>query len=102
MVKSQNTVQTHGQNRALSTKRKRETNYIESQIEDSENRNVPEFTNWNSPHANCDMLSRLPRSGIEENESDEEAEVFAMNMDDSFIDARLIARETKKDPILNY
>ena len=52
-------------------------------------------------HANCDMLSRLPRSGIEENESDEEAEVFAMNMDDSFIDARLIARETKKDPILN-
>ena len=52
MFKSPNTVQTQDQNRALSTKRERErereTNYIESQIEDSENRNAPEFTNWNS------------------------------------------------------
>ena len=52
-------------------------------------------------HANCDMLSRLPRPGIEENKSDEDAEIFAVRMDDSFIDARLIARETKRDPILN-
>ena len=42
-------------------------------------------------HANCDMLSRLPRPGIEENKSDEDAEIFAVKMDDSFIDARLIA-----------
>ena len=49
-------------------------------------------------HANCDMLSRLPRPGIEENKSDEDAEIFAVKMDDSFIDARLIARETKRDP----
>lgn len=33
--------------------------------------------------------------------SDEYADIFAMNMDDSFIDARLIDRETKKDPILS-
>ncbi|KAL5249516.1 hypothetical protein ACHWQZ_G018395 [Mnemiopsis leidyi] len=52
-------------------------------------------------HANCDMLSRLPRPGIEENKSDEDAEIFAVKMDDSFIDAKLIARETKRDPILN-
>lgn len=52
-------------------------------------------------HANCDMLSRLPQPGVEDNVSDEYADIFAMNMDDSFIDARLIARETKKDPILS-
>ena len=51
-------------------------------------------------HANCDMLSRLPRPGIEE-KSDEDAEIFAVKMDDSFIDARLIAQQTKRDPILN-
>ena len=52
-------------------------------------------------HANCDMLSRLPRPGVEENKSDEDADVFAVKMDDSFLDAKLIARETKRDPILN-
>ena len=52
-------------------------------------------------HANCDMLSRLPRPGVIKNPVDEDAEAFSIDMDQAQLDAVVIASETRKDPILS-
>ena len=52
-------------------------------------------------HANCDMLSRLPRVTDHNEESDEIAELFNITMQEILIDAKAIASETRKDPELN-
>ena len=52
-------------------------------------------------HANCDMLSRLPRTTHHDDEVDEVAELFSITLEEIFIDAKAIASETRRDPILN-
>ena len=54
-------------------------------------------------HANCDFLSRLPCSkSVKTSEvQDDLAEIFAVTLEDAYIDAELIARETRKDPVLS-
>ena len=53
-------------------------------------------------HSNADMLSRLPRT-IKHSvpEKDEVADVFALTMSESLLDAEDVARETRADPILS-
>ena len=52
--------------------------------------------------SNCDMPSRFPKS-VKHNEfsTDGSAEVFVLTLQNLPIDAKLIARETKKDPMLS-
>ena len=54
-------------------------------------------------HANCDFLSRLPCStSVKTSEvQDDLAEIFAVTLEDAYIDAELIARETRKDLVLS-
>ena len=52
-------------------------------------------------HSNCDMLSRLPRAVKHSKEEDEVAVTFALNLEDTCIDAETVAKETKKDPVLS-
>ena len=56
-------------------------------------------------HANCDMLSRLPRPGGDGTDNvmitDEDAEAFTLDMETVNLDAKVIARETRRDPILS-
>ena len=54
-------------------------------------------------HANCDMLSRLPNqdNSVEQLVSDQNCEVFAVNMEETGLDAMLIAKKTKEDPLLS-
>ncbi len=53
-------------------------------------------------HANCDFLSRLPSAKTKHStEEDELSTIFAVTMEDTYIDSDLIARETRLDPILS-
>ena len=52
-------------------------------------------------HGNCDMLSRLPRAVTHSSEKDECAELFSLSMQESMLDAELVARETRKDAVLS-
>ena len=52
-------------------------------------------------HANCDMLSQLPRTTHHDDEVDEVAELFSITLEEIFIDAKAIASETRRDSILN-
>ena len=48
-------------------------------------------------HGNCDMLSRLPQVVVHSNAKDECEEIFSMSLEESFLDAEIIAQENKKD-----
>ncbi len=52
-------------------------------------------------HCNADMLSRLPRAVRHTEEPDECMEVFAVQMEEALLDAKLVAKETKRDPTLS-
>ena len=53
-------------------------------------------------HANADMLSRLPKTVIHPvKERDEFADMFVLTMNETLLNAELVASETKKDPILS-
>ena len=52
-------------------------------------------------HGNCDMLSRLPQAVVHSNQKDECEEIFSMSLEESLLDAEIIAQETKKDHILS-
>ena len=52
-------------------------------------------------HGNADMLSRLPRSVQHCKERDECADMFSLSMEEALLDATLIAKELKRDPILS-
>ena len=52
-------------------------------------------------HANCDMLSRLPRETRHSLEEDECAEVFEVQLEDTYLNASLVAAETRKDLVLS-
>ena len=52
-------------------------------------------------HANADMLSRFPRSVPHKEGPDEFHELFSVAMEESYLDARLVAKETRADPILS-
>ena len=53
-------------------------------------------------HANADMLSRLPKTVVHSTKgNDEIADMFALTMSETLLNAELVASETKKDPILS-
>ena len=52
-------------------------------------------------HGNCDMLSRLPVEVKHSKEIDECAEIFAVSLEEAYLNAKLIAAETKKDVLLS-
>ena len=52
-------------------------------------------------HCNADMLSRLPKTVKHAEKTDESMEVFAVQMEEALLDAKLVAKETKRDPIMS-
>ena len=55
-------------------------------------------------HANCDVLSRFPnlnKGPPGDLKPDECSELFSVSMEEAYLDAKLIAKETKRDPVLS-
>ena len=53
-------------------------------------------------HANCDMLSRFPVDNPhQQGDGHEVNEIFSLTMEQTNLDSYLIARETRKDPVLS-
>ena len=52
-------------------------------------------------HSNCDMLSRFPKEVKHGNTQDECTEAFALSLENIQSDAKVVARETKKDALLS-
>ena len=53
-------------------------------------------------HANCDVLSRFPyRNSPIDYGADECTELFHVSMEEAYLDSKLIAKETRREPILS-
>ena len=52
-------------------------------------------------HSNCDMMSRFPVEGKHSEATDEVTAAFSVSLQDTGLDADLVARETKRVPILS-
>ena len=52
-------------------------------------------------HANCDVLSRLPKAVNHADEEDDCTTMFSVTMEESMLDADLVSTETRKDLVLS-
>ena len=52
-------------------------------------------------HGNCDALSRLPTPTIHSKIPDEVEEIFSLAMQSALLDAEMVARVTRRDPVLS-